>query len=119
MYTLKKGWTRQRVMEQFKKYNNGTRAHSGLDCVYMTPNGNRCAVGAFIPDDHAGLRLYGTAMLLLGQYPGLLEFMPFDDVAALTAMQRAHDQCRNDQGDSGDTYAAMAHFLETQVQEVA
>ena len=95
-------WTRETVMAQIKKYNNGTRAYdesvnqmSGNGCVYETSNGNRCAVGCFIPDGHEALEFIGGASQLLDEYPELLNAMPMelDDLARL---QSEHDSFRQD-----------------------
>lgn len=92
-YKLANGWTKEKVMEQVKKYNNGTRCQNQYtkECFY-SKDGNRCAVGCFIPDDHiAALEFRGGSLDLLLEYPELNKFMPFDDPRALSHFQGAHD----------------------------
>ena len=93
MYKLANGWTKESVMEQFKKYNNGNMARDykrGI-CVYQTDDGNRCAIGAFIPDGHEGLQFEGPVNQLLMRYSDLKSYIPFDDLDALEVFQQVHD----------------------------
>lgn len=83
MYKLANGWTKEKVLNQVKKYNNGTRAMKpvGDECSYRTEDGNRCAVGAFIPDHYDVTAFYfsGAARVLIERYPDLAQYMPFND----------------------------------------
>lgn len=106
------GWTKQRVMEQVKKYNNGTKAYSHItaSCEYLTDN-NRCAVGCFIPDGHEALYTRMRADKLLERYPELSKVMPFSPTN-LIVFQNVHDFTKN--GES--TYDRIEDFLDTSVR---
>src|SRR5271156_3153544 len=91
MYKLANGWTKETVMAQIKKYNNGTKAtrESG-SCTYLAKDGNRCAIGCFIPDGHKALLDDGSAYHIV-DYPELAKLMPFDDRCILQVFQEIHD----------------------------
>jgi hypothetical protein len=114
MFKLSNGWTKERVMEQIRKYNNGTRSEVSEDgeinCLYKAPNGNRCAIGCFIPDDHPSLEWEGGVLHLKRIYPELMKLMPFDEPMALLAFQRSHDNS------DGDVYQSVQHFLNCEVE---
>lgn len=42
-------------------------------CVYLSPNGDKCAVGAWIPDGHPVQKLTGNVNALVRSYPDLFE----------------------------------------------
>lgn len=114
-FRLKKGWTKRKVLNQFKRKNDGTCAQTNAgECVYRTNEGNACAVGAFIPDmlfeEKYNLGV-GVSDLLIAQ-PQLKQFMPLA-VNGLKAMQVAHDDCYG-----STTYEAMKQFLDEQTYEV-
>lgn len=94
-YKLNEGWTQQRMIDLIRKNNDGTRA-VGVNgyCQYQAPNGNRCAAGCFIPDEHMtqlrkfqgnveGLFYYAKEKGINLNFP-----MSFD---AMTSMQVVHD----------------------------
>lgn len=105
------GWTKEKVREQVRKYNNGTRALTqdkldDLVCTYQAPDGNRCFVGAFFPDDSPALKTNGPGYLIAAEY-GLNSCLPLTS-DALVAFQHSHDYA-----EGGDTYAALDRFLAT------
>ena len=109
MYKLKLGWTKDRVRTQIKKYNNGNRAlrHCTNYCTYKDNGGNRCFIGAFIPDDHTeAFDSWDSVSHLLDKYPELDDEMPFRDVEVLKAFQAAHDDAVQ------STLQALEQFLE-------
>lgn len=68
-YTPINGWTKETIKEQLIKKNNGTRAMiNNLDCAYEASDGNRCAVGCFIPDDHPALDFHGDVNEILDEH---------------------------------------------------
>ena len=114
-YKLVNGWTKEKVMEQVRKYNNGTQAVKDGTCLY-NHNSNRCAIGCFIPDGHPALGSRERVITLLSDYPDLISYMPFSDSDALRYFQRSHDVC--DMGHfNGDTYFAIQNFLDIQVSD--
>jgi hypothetical protein len=116
MYKLANCWTKEKAMEQVKKYNNGQRCTSayGHGCLYSNETGNRCAVGCFIPDGHKGLKSRGDAVSLIINFPELRQKMPFDEPGPLTAFQRAHDDSYL--YTQGNTYEAIRIFLDKEVE---
>ncbi len=117
-YKLKKGWTKAKVLKQFKKYNNGTRAvDTDGTCEYQSSTGNRCAVGAFISDTNKeALQVEGNVGALFEQHPEVADSMPLSK-AGLNKMQEYHDNLAKDDGRfKGDTHAAITNFLKVRVE---
>jgi len=112
------GWTKEKVMAQVMKYNKGERAlffsekHNVVQdtCVYEDKDGNRCAVGCFIPDGHVALKSRLTAPSLVEEYAALKPLMPFEG-DGLTMFQKTHDKALN-----GDVYRAIDVFLDSEVE---
>lgn len=115
MIKLINGWTKETVMAQVKKYNNGTKAVVGdsrdESCVYRSKSGNRCFIGCFIPDGHPGLNVIGSAETLLREYKNLKMCMPFAS-PDLLIFQSVHDD-----GPMENTHLNLAEFLEKEVLE--
>ncbi len=115
-FKLANGWTKSKVLAQVKKYNNGTRAAKPCGgCMYLMPDGNRCAVGAFIPDGHAALASESGVKDLLDFFWDLRELMPFSDGVALSAFQRSHDLCGSGGRPEG-VIPSVTSFLEHDVE---
>jgi len=104
-YMTQNGWTVDAICDRIRARNNGTRAYNDGSCRYRTPDGNHCAVGAFIPADcslPARQRERFDIPLttpfssevnvgpLLQIWPELIEFMPLP-LDALYELQRIHD----------------------------
>jgi hypothetical protein len=121
-HRLNYGWTKEKVMQQFKAKNNGTiSANDYGTCLYRDGNNNHCAVGAFIPDDeNKALAYIGDVIDLTKRFPHLNEYMPFD-IDGLFAMQQIHDNCNKSENakyfTNGDTYKAMQIFLDKEVED--
>lgn len=66
---------------------------TGNRCVYLAPDGSKCAVGALIPDGHPGQHASGAVEELLEDFPDLEELIAptADHVALLGWLQLAHD----------------------------
>jgi hypothetical protein len=101
--------TFKQIMERIQRYNNGTRAvrrdfySQEIGCVYQTADGNRCAIGCFIPDGHRALGFSGNVVSFFfeddsdhGLFPDLLEHMPSTDTFWLGEFQRQHDNGNDD-----------------------
>ena len=124
MFKLANGWTKAKVLAQVKKFNNGTRAMSNQVssntgkpyCAYQDrDNGNRCAIGCFIPNTAIGEisdKILGAWDIVRDNH--LQDFMPFEGPNALEAFQKAHDDC--DKMHDGNVYAAIEFFLNTGVE---
>lgn len=128
MYQLKPGWTKQQVLERFKKYNNGTRAtynpeDAKSSCAYKAPDGNRCAAGVFFPEAHIALSLGGSIRYVLKRYPELVDHMPLD-ADGMSRMQCVHDATDRYPYDDDlrgyatepNTHKRIERFLETEVE---
>ena len=96
MFTTRNGWTVARMKEAIQTRNLGRPAYGrGARCTYLAPDGNRCAVGVFIPDGHASIVgdvAEMDARDLLTTFPDLAEHMPIDE-DGLMLMQNVHDIC--------------------------
>lgn len=116
MYKLVNGWTKKKVMEQIKKYNNGTKSYDPLtdSCLYKSEDGNRCAVGCFLPSRNKAMSEGWTlgAHDLLEEMPHLKKLMPFEG-KALSHFQGIHDMANVTH--DGDVYRAMRDFLKNKV----
>jgi len=86
------GWTKEKMKVAIRAGNNGKRAFDPQEhvCRYLTPDGNRCAVGCFLPDGHPGQSYEGTTIGLLNEYPELKKKMPLSP-EALRRLQKVHD----------------------------
>lgn len=116
MYKLINGWTKARVMKQVKKHNNGSQAWNSKreSCTYQAVDGNRCAVGCFIPGNHAALQYRGNAQELLIRFPELASRMPFG-AKGLQKFQTIHDGSSPDK--NRDIYKLIREFLNEEVSE--
>ena len=118
-YKLKPGFTKASVMAQIRKYNDGTRAvdatNTIMTCVYETDDGNRCAIGCFIPDGHPALELRGNISIILSEFPVLLELMPFHNIDSLKSFQAAHDDPIV--FGSSNVYDKIQRFLDNECEE--
>lgn len=112
MYKLANGWTKEKVMEQIKKYNRGTKSTNRYgSCVYRSDDGNRCAIGCFIPEDHPGLQTIAGSSWLLEEHPDLKKLMPFTYWKALERFQETHDLATEH-----GVYSAIESFLNKEVE---
>lgn len=68
------------------------RSHEREICKYLTANGNKCAVGALIPDGHPAQKYVGCAIDLLYRYPQLRDRI---DKELGRVMQNFHDDNYN------------------------
>lgn len=111
MCRLMPGWTKAKVIDRIKKYNNGTPAATDAgQCVYLAKDGNRCFIGAFIPEGHPALFRREGVQFLLVRYPELRHFMPFSLDQELVTFQNVHDYL-NKLDSKGSTYEALERFL--------
>lgn len=119
MLTLINGWTKEKVMAQIKKYNDGTRSVNKMApdnetyCSYQNAEDNRCFVGCFIPSDHKALTSGKDIIALMDEFPSLEDLMPFE-IGELSLFQTVHD--KSNKTHDGDTYKALEVFLNTRVK---
>ena len=102
MFQTINGWTKQRMKEAIRAGNNGEQSwQDDKGCLYRTSDGNKCAVGCFIPDELYTLEmddmnadgnslLQGSGAYKIVNQFDLLKYMPIN-VSGLEKMQGAHD----------------------------
>lgn len=121
MYKPINGWTKKRILEVIKARPFDKPAVDAIGyCVYLTPNGNKCAVGLFIPDDHRAQKaaINATTGDLISIYSALYSYMPLES-EAMQRFQEAHDDeasrnC-NVRPFNGNAKAAMLDWVERNV----
>lgn len=90
-YKAINGWNRETMKLAICVGNNGTRAANEIGrCYYLTPDGNRCAAGCFVPYGHAAERNDGRIGKVLEIYPDLRGAMPLNKIG-MAALQHEHD----------------------------
>lgn len=103
-WSLANGYTKKSVIEKIKKefkgkamysLNINAETHAFLtckndQCAYKTLDGKRCAIGLFLPEEHAALDFTGDVLMLLDKFPDLRVLMPFEE-SALLRFQGIHD----------------------------
>jgi hypothetical protein len=98
MYKTINGWTKEKMIEQIIKKNNGTQSFDIEDdyCMYRS-NGNACAVGCFIPDELYSKDMEGkTCGAIFFRYPTLGSKMPLKGTV-MRELQDEHDYCLRDE----------------------
>lgn len=60
-------------------------------CVYLDPNGNKCAIGCLIPDGHPAQQFRGSLGPLLKTYPDLKKEWECS-IVLLFELQCVHDE---------------------------
>ena len=92
MYKYINGYNYDKTMAKIKEFNNNTRALSvdGMACSYLNSEGNRCAIGCFLPDKSLSLKYNGNVENLLKLFPDIMSYMPLQ-IEGLIGLQRVHD----------------------------
>lgn len=92
MYRCINGWTKDRMLEVVtnRPFEEAAYCDKREECYYIMPNGNRCAVGLFIPNDHPALKESMGVVAVCGKYRGLLEILPLE-LSGMQDFQLAHD----------------------------
>lgn len=118
VFTTINGWTKakMRAVIEARPLTASALDSSGR-CVYLAPDGNKCAVGMFLPEGHPGVKTRLSAQGLLNNYKEGL--FPLNG-SGMDALQLSHDlespdaitSCRTYKGDAK---AAMLNFIDTRV----
>lgn len=87
-YSCINGWTKEKMSEVIKARPFERACVVDGSCLYLNDQGNKCAVGLFIPDGHYAQSYEGDYNNLKNKYPDLKEKMPLEDMMEL---QRVHD----------------------------
>jgi hypothetical protein len=126
MYNLINGYTKKAMIAKILEGNKGWKSTRSSEkngtCVYRASDGNKCAVGCFIPDElyepemDEGQSEYDgiDAKTLLKTYPKLNNFMPLE-VEGLLELQSVHDAFIDGIGVS--LKQAIAHWIENNVRD--
>ncbi len=74
-----------------KEFKGKAYCTTAKNCMYLTAEGKKCAIGCFIPKDHPSQDLEGGVDTLLRTNPSLEKYMPSGNINVLEAFQFAHD----------------------------
>lgn len=86
------GWTKETILKVIKNRKFEGRALIEGCCCYLDEQGNKCAVGLFIPDGHPAAKEHQMlARSLLNKYKDLENIMPIS-IDYINLFQRSHDQ---------------------------
>jgi len=94
MYKPINGWTKQRILGHIKREFKGkSETSDGESCLYRGPNGTKCAVGMFIPDELYDPRMDELSFIdhVVKFFPKIKSVLPLD-LKALCKLQDIHDQ---------------------------
>jgi hypothetical protein len=115
VYQPLNGWTKTTILRAIRE---GMQDRPSYDsqmgtCAYRAPDGSRCAVGVFIPDDlYAASCEHKGVDKLLEVYPGLEASMPLA-LGALRTMQGIHDMACS----ASDPRPELIAWVQTNVAE--
>ena len=85
------GFTKEKMIEVIKARNTGKKCANLINnCLYDDGNGNHCAIGVFMPDDHEAMKFMGGSINLFLNYPDLQNVMPLD-ANTMGELQEVHD----------------------------
>jgi len=111
------GWTKERMIQiiREKMKDHPSLSLSG-GCTYLAQDGNRCAVGVFIPDEHCTLAFGEGVRRLLLDNPDLRSKMPLE-VEGLVKMQDVHDKYAEDAFKKCDPRPELIRWIEENVED--
>lgn len=94
MYKPINGWTKKKILEVIEARRYKVAATKSVDnrtfCAYLTSNGNKCAVGLFIPTGHIAQKATNAVKRMLHENKDLKKLMPFE-LEVLELFQCVHD----------------------------
>lgn len=91
MYKPINGYTKNTIIEMLsKRTGKGKAVDKWGECQYLAPDGNKCAVGVFLPEGHEGQRIRGDIYTLIHIYPDVEQHMPLEK-GAMQMLQATHD----------------------------
>lgn len=117
MYKCINGWTKETMINHIKKEFKG-KSVSYIDCgndelcLYRGPEGKKCAIGMFIPDNLYAERMEEDGLIskIIRTYPKVKYVLPLD-LDGLLLLQEVHDN-----SDEDDTLNDMLDFIEANVE---
>lgn len=115
MYKTINGWTKQSMIEHIKKEFKGKSISlDGERCLYRGPDGKKCAVGMFIPDNKYRSEMDGTA-IQNGYSVWNIEKACQDDMP-LSADALGYLQSEHDLSGASETLGTILEWIEENVE---
>ena len=90
MYKCINGWSRDQMIDKLIEHVHGLAYQRKVGCLYKAPSGNRCAIGALLPDDFKDFESMGNVYDLLTKHTDLYAYLPLLG-AQLNELQAIHD----------------------------
>lgn len=123
MFKTINGWTKARMIQEIQTKMLDHKSTNGFVCVYRAPDGNRCAMGVFIPDDLYDSKMECKNAHALTQrsshyeiFKPLLAVLPLG-FEGMTDLQAVHD---NDYiQDTEDPRPRLIKWIEENVEDAA
>jgi len=120
MYECINGWTKKKMLKilNARRYSKPAIDKTTGSCLYLAANGNKCAVGLFIPKGHAGQKFSGIAYDLFTHYEDLSARMPLSQIG-MTEFQESHDSETYNDGQkfNGNAKEAMIAWVKKNVED--
>lgn len=115
MYKTINGYTKAKMIEMIKKYNNGTKAtNKEGDCQYLTENGNRCAVGCFLLEEIARKYTTYSVYYVSAKSPKVRTLLPLR-MNGLSGLQKTHDSY--DETSNFTLHETLINWIENNVED--
>ncbi len=116
MYKTINGFTKAKMLEVIQARPFTERAKTDRYCVYLTPDGNKCGVGLFLPEGHEAQKASGSSEMLFHAFPDLKEKMPLDE-EGMRMFQFVHDGVDDLGRYKGNAKQAMIDWVEKHVED--
>lgn len=118
MYKTQNGWTKEKMIAHIETEFKGRSVKPGTlnDCLYRGPNGKKCAVGMFIPNELYNIDMDGpqnSAHCVIRGF-NLNGVMPLDE-DGMDSFQRAHDHVSI--GADEEVLMDLINFIEAEVTD--
>lgn len=113
MFKTINGFTKESMKTAIWAGNNGKRAMNERQCLYLSEDNNKCAIGCFIPNGHEAQGSLLGVFNLGVKYEDLDKFMPLN-TKGLSVMQTVHDGCY-----TGDVRDAICAWIDANVEDSA
>lgn len=110
-YSPINGWTKTKILDHIKSNFRGKSINDDDKCLYRGPEGRKCAVGLFIPDENYDPSMEDiTATTFFDKY-GNEKFMPLQ-ASGMLELQRVHDS-----SESNYTLSSIIYWINANVEE--
>jgi hypothetical protein len=84
------GWTKASIKRAIQEGNLGRPSHDGLIPRFLAPDGNKCAIGCFIPADRYSRQFEAATFSVCSVYRRLADVMPLP-YEAMEILRYIHD----------------------------